>query len=374
MKQYFATVARGLETLVAQELEQLGAQEVEPGFCGASFKGDRTTLYRINLWARLPFRILVKLQEFPYLDAEDLYNGIQTIDWSEYLNPDLTLAVNATGKSDRLNHTHFTALQVKKAIVEQQQEQFGDRSNVETQDPDVRINVHIERDICTVSLDSSGNSLHRRGYRPVMGAAPLKESLAAALIQLSAWQPEQMFYDPLCGSGTLPLEASLKALNIAPGLFRERFGFETWLDFDLTLLEELIESAKNSQKDTLPAPIWGSDKDEKAIENAIANATSCGVLDQVWFSQMDLSEIVAPSDSGVLFCNPPYGERLGKDSDLGAFYKLLGDVLKQRFKGWTAFVLSGNKELALCIGLKSSQRTAVFNGTLPCQLMKYDLY
>ncbi len=374
MKQYFATVARGLETLAAQELEQLGAHKVEPGFCGAAFEGDRALLYRINLWARLPFRILVKLQEFPCQDAQDLYNGIQTIDWSEYLTPDLTLAVNATGKSDRLNHTHFTALQVKKAIVEQQQEQFGDRSNVETQDPDVRINVHIERDVCTVSLDSSGNSLHRRGYRPVMGSAPLKESLAAALIQLSSWQPEQMFYDPLCGSGTLPLEASLKALNIAPGLFRERFGFETWLDFDLTLLEELIESAKNSQKDTLPAPIWGSDKDEKAIESAVSNATNCGVLNHVWFSQMDLSDVVAPADSGVLFCNPPYGERLGRDSDLGAFYKLLGDVLKQRFKGWTAFVLSGNKELALCIGLKSSQRTAVFNGTLPCQLMKYDLY
>ncbi|MBD1850044.1 THUMP domain-containing protein [Leptolyngbya sp. FACHB-711] len=374
MNQYFATVARGLESLATQELEQLGAHSVEPKFCGAAFEGDRALLYRVNLWARLPFRILMKLREFPCQNAEDLYQGIQKIDWSVYLTPDLTLAVTATGKTTQLNHTHFTALQVKNAIVDQQQEQFGDRSNVELQDPDVRINVHLDRDSCTVSLDSSGNSLHRRGYRPAVGVAPLKESLAAALIQLSGWQPEQMFYDPLCGSGTLPLEACLKSLNIAPGLFRERFGFETWLDFDLDLLESLVEDAESSQREKVAAPIWGSDRDETVIEQAMVNARNCGVSDQVWFSRMDLSEVEPPTDSGVLFCNPPYGERLGRDSDLGAFYRQLGDVLKQRFKGWTAFVLSGNKELAQSIGLKSSQRFAVYNGTLPCQLMKYELY
>lgn len=374
MNQYFATVARGLETLAAQELEQLGAHSVEPGFCGAAFEGDRNLLYRVNLWARLPFRILMKVDEFPCHDAEELYRGIQKLDWSKYLTPDMTLAVNATGKSDRLNHTHFTALQVKNAIVDQQEENFGQRSNVELQQPDVRISVHINRDVCTVSLDSSGNSLHRRGYRPAVGSAPLKESLAAALIQLSGWQPEQMFYDPLCGSGTLPLEASLKALNIAPGLFRERFGFETWLDFDSLLLEKLIAEARDSQRELLPAPIWGSDGDENAIAQAMANAENCGVLDCVYFSQIELADVFAPADTGVLLCNPPYGERLGKDMDLGAFYKKLGDIFKQRFKGWTAFVLSGNKELSQSIGLKSSQRISVYNGTIPCQLMKYELY
>jgi putative N6-adenine-specific DNA methylase len=374
MNQYFATVARGLETLAAQELEQLGAHSVEPGFCGVAFEGDRTLLYRVNLWARLPFRILVNIHEFPCLDAKDLYRGIQSIAWQNYLTPDMTLAVNVTGKNQHLNHSHFTSLQVKNAIVDQQKENLGERSNVELHDPDVRVNVHIERDFCTVKLDSSGNSLHRRGYRPAVGAAPLKESLAAALIQLSGWQPDQMFYDPLCGSGTLPLEACLKALNIAPGLFRDSFGFENWLDFDLPLLEKLLQEAKDSQLDTLPAPIWGSDRDENIIEQAINNAQNCGVDNHVWFSQMELADVVAPADSGILFCNPPYGERLGRDSDLGAFYKLLGDVLKQRFKGWTAFVLSGNKELSQSIGLKSSKRIAVYNGALPCQLMKYELY
>jgi putative N6-adenine-specific DNA methylase len=374
MNQYFATVARGLESLAAEELEQLGATTIEPGFCGVSFTGDRDLLYRVNLWARLPFRILMKLHEFPCQDAEDLYRGVQSIDWSLYLTPDMTLAVKATGKSQQLNHTHFTALQVKNAIVDQQQERFSDRSNVELQSPDVQITVHLDRDLCTVSLDSSGESLHRRGYRPAVGAAPLKESLAAALIQLSGWQPEQMFYDPLCGSGTLPLEASLKALNVAPGLFRERFGFETWLDADLALLDELIEAAEASQQESLLAPIWGSDRNSEVIEQAIVNATNCGVSNHVYFSTIDLDDVAAPADNGVLFCNPPYGERLGRDSDLGAFYKQLGNVLKQRFKGWTAFVLSGNKELAQSIGLRSSQRFAVYNGALPCQLMKYELY
>jgi putative N6-adenine-specific DNA methylase len=374
MTQYFATVARGLEELAAQELEQLGAKAVTPGFCGVAFEGDRPLLYRINLWARLPFRILVKLKEFDCEDAEGLYRGIQAIDWSNYLTPDFTLAVNATGKSDRLNHTHFTALQVKNAIVDQQQEQQGDRSNVDTQEPDVQISVHIDRDRCTVNLNSSGGSLHRRGYRPAVGAAPLKESLAAALIQLSGWQSELAFYDPLCGSGTLPLEASLKALNIAPGLFRDRFGFETWPDFDPLLWASLVQAAKASQRDNLGVSIGGSDCNGKVVEQAIVNAQNCGVANHVWFAEMDLAEVSAPAANGVVFCNPPYGERLGQDTDLGAFYRLLGDVLKQRFKGWTAFVLSGNRELSQSIGLKSAQRFNVLNGALPCQLMKYELY
>jgi len=374
MNQYFATVARGLEALAANELEELGAHAVETGFCGVSFTGDRQLLYRVNLWARLPFRILVKLDEFDCIDADDLYQGIKAIDWSVYLSPDMTIAVNATGKSDRLNHTHFTALQVKNAIVDQQMDRFGDRSNVDVQDADLKIAVHIDQDICQVSLDSSGDSLHRRGYRPAVGLAPLKESLAAALIQMSDWEPQQMFYDPLCGSGTLPLEASLKALHIAPGMFRERFGFETWLDFDQALWAELIQDADDSRVESLPAPIWGSDRNHEVVDQAIVNAKNCGLANHVYFTKLDLEEVVAPADSGVVFCNPPYGERLGRNSDLGLFYKQLGNVLKQRFKGWTAYVLSGNKELSQTIGLKSSQRIAVLNGALPCQLMKYELY
>ena len=374
MSQYFATVARGLEPLVACELEQLGATDVQPGFCGASFKGDRTLLYKVNLWARLPFRILLHLSEFNCADGDDLFKGIQRIDWSQYLTPEQTLAVTATGKTPALNHTHFTSLQVKNAIVKQQMDQLGYRSDVDTHEPDVRINVHLRNDRATVSLDSSGDSLHRRGYRPAVGAAPLKESLASALIQLSGWQPEQAFFDPLCGSGTLPLEAGLRSLKVAPGLFRERFGFETWLDFDENLWDEMLDEAEEAQQEDLKAFVVGSDRNSQVIEAAYSNAQKCGIEHLVKFQACELANVEAPTDSGILMCNPPYGERLGKDMDLGAFYKLLGNVLKQRFKGWTAYVLSGNKALSSNIGLKSASRMPVYNGTLLCQLMKYELY
>ncbi|MGB7249658.1 MAG: THUMP domain-containing protein [Phormidesmis sp.] len=374
MNQYFATVARGLEPLVVKELEQLGAKEVEPGFCGAAFKGDRALLYKVNLWARLPFRILQQLDEFDCETSDDLFLGVQRTDWSQYLRPDNTLAVTATGKTGELNHTHFTSLQVKNAIVHQQTRDFGERSDVDTQSPDVRINVHLRDDRATLSLDSSGDSLHRRGYRPAVGAAPLKESLAAALINLSGWQPEQAFFDPLCGSGTLPLEAGMRSLQIAPGLFRERFGFETWLDYDDDLWESLIAEAENQQREELVAFVGGSDRDPNVLIQAHSNAQQCGIEHLVKFQQRELANVEAPADSGILICNPPYGERLGTDTDLGAFYKLLGSILKQRFKGWTAYVLSGNKALSRNIGLRSATRTPVYNGALLCQFMKYELY
>ena len=365
---------RGLEFLAAQELKNLGSESVEPGFCGVEFEGDLNLLYRVNLWARLPFRILLRLDEFACQDAQDLYQGIQRLPWQEYLTPDYTLAVDATGKTQQLNHSHFTALQVKNAIVDQQRQQYGERSHVDTQTPDVRINVHLQRDRCIVSLDSSGSSLHRRGYRPAVGTAPLKESLAAALIHLSGWHPKQAFMDPLCGSGTLPLEACLQGLNIAPGLFRQQFGFETWPNFDAQLWQALQTEARNQQLTQLPMPIWGSDRDPDVIEQARLNATNSGVDDHIWFEAIELQDIEAPTDSGILICNPPYGERLGNAQELGHFYRQLGQVLKQRFKGWTVFILSGNKALSQSIGLKSSQRTAINNGSIPCQFLKYELY
>ena len=383
MATYFATVARGLEALAATELETLGAHRVEPGFCGVAFEGetpdgpvssDRALLYRVNLWSRLAFRVLVKLGECPCYDADDLYQGIQSIDWRPYLTPDLTFAVDATGKNLRLNHNHFTALQVKNAVVDQQRQHWGDRSTIDTQHPEVRLNVHIQYDTCTISLDSSGSSLHRRGYRPAVGAAPLKESLAAALVKLTDWPGDVPLLDPLCGSGTLPLEASMVALNMAPGLFREEFGFQTWPDFDGELWDRLWQEAEDGRKAALATWVGGCDRELEIIHQANLNAQRCGLADQVTFWAADLADLEAPADSGYLLCNPPYGERLGADDDLGAFYKLLGDVLKQRFKGWTAFVLSGNKELARHIGLKSAQRVPVYNGTLPCQWLKYELY
>lgn len=374
MNHYFATVARGLEPIAAQELEHLGAKEVRPDFTGVHFVGDLTLLYRVNLWARTIFRVLVTLREFHCPDADRLYQEVQKIDWEQYLQPHNTLAVTATGGNRQLNHTHFTALQVKNAIVDQQRHQFGQRSSVDTENPDLQINAHIHEDRCIISLDSSGTSLHRRGYRPAMGVAPLKETLAAALLDMAQWEPSLPFLDPLCGSGTLPLEASLKSLNIAPGLFRQQFAFEKWPDFDEARWDQLFKEATNSELPALEAPIMGSDRDPDILKQARINAQQCGIADKVTFSQTELSQLEAPADSGVIICNPPYGERLGDATELGDFYKLLGDVFKQRFKGWTAFVLTGNKELAKRVGLKAARRIPVYNGSIACTLLKYELY
>ncbi|ASC74174.1 Putative RNA methyltransferase [Halomicronema hongdechloris C2206] len=374
MGQYFATVARGLETLAAEELVALGAHGVEPQFCGVAFQGHVELLYRVNLWARLPFRILVHLAQVPCQDAKALYQGIQRLDWSAHLTPAETLAVRVTGKNRQLNHSHFTALQVKNAIVDQQRHYWGRRSSVDVQTADVQANVHIQRQQAIVSLDSSGRSLHRRGYRPAVGAAPLKESLAAALVRLTGWQGDVPLLDPLCGSGTLPLEAALQALDVAPGLLDSTFGFQRWPDFDANLWQALLQEAQARRRPSLPVPILGCDRNSDVIRQARHNAQACGLADQVRFFQQALATLDAPADQGIILCNPPYGERMGHPAELADFYRLLGDVLKQRFKGWTAFILSGNKELARHIGLKSAQRFPVYNGSLPCQWMKYELY
>ena len=230
---------------------------------------------------------------------------MQNIPWEQYLQPHHTLAVRATGGNRQLNHTHFTALQVKNGIIDQQRRQFGERSSIDTKNPDLLINAHIHQSRCILSLDSSGASLHRRGYRPAMGVAPLKETLAAALLAIADWQPTIPFFDPLCGSGTLPLEASLKALNIAPGLFRNSFGFERWLDFDAQCWEQLLQEAKNSQIAKLKAPILGSDRNLDIIKEARINAEKCGVAQQVSFTQTELSQVEAPTDMGIIVCNPP---------------------------------------------------------------------
>ena len=374
MNNYFATVARGLEAIAAEELAQLGAKNIRPDFTGIHFQGDKALLYRVNLWARIIFRVLVPIAEVKSYNARQLYRSVQKLDWTQYLYPDMSIAVNCTGKNNNLNHTHFTALQIKNAIVDWQKDKYGERSNIDVEKPDLLINAHIHKNQCILSLDSSGSSLHRRGYRPAMGMAPLKETLAAALITMSDWTPDLPFLDPLCGSGTLAIEAALKALNIAPGLYRQQFGFQTWLDFDENLWQQIRQEAEASKLSELSAPIRGSDRDLDIIKQAIVNAQNCGLDTQVQFYRQELSQIEAPADKGIIICNPPYGQRIGNTEELGALYKLLGDIFKQRFTGWTAYILTGNKELAKKIGLRTSRRLPVYNGSLPCTLLKYELY
>lgn len=374
MSEYFATVAHGLESVAAKELESLGARQVTVDFAGVNFSGDRTLLYRVNLWSRIIFRVLVPIAKFPCPNADRLYGEVQKIDWEKYIQPHQTLSVHCTGKNRQLNHTHFTALQVKNAIVDQQREQFGQRSTVDILDADIHINLHINGNHGILSLDSSGSSLHRRGYRPAVGKAPLKESLAAGLLDLAQWQGDRPFLDPLCGSGTLPLEATLKALNVAPGLFRETFAFMKWSDFDESLWKQLFREAEASVREDLTISITGCDRNSEVLTQAEYNAKKCGVDDHIQLLQADLSEVEPTGDNGIIVCNPPYGERLGNVEELGDLYQQLGDVLKQRFTGWTAFIFTGNKALSKRIGLRTSQRIALYNGALPCTLLKYELY
>ncbi len=374
MTQYFATVARGLESIAAQELEQLGAKNIKSEFTGVRFTGNQETLYRVNLWSRILFRVLVPIYQFHCPNAQQLYYHVQEINWRDYLSPAQTFAVHCTGSNSQLNHTHFTALQVKNAIIDQQRRQFQQRSSIQPQNPDLQINLHIHQNQGILSLDSSGSSLHRRGYRPAMGKAPLKESLAAALLELAEWDTNLPFIDPMCGSGTLPLEASLKALNIAPGLFRKNFCFMNWKDFDLKLWQQLEQEAEQAEKSQLPAMIMGCDRDPEMLSQANDNAQQCGVADQITLTQHSIEQLEPPSDKGIIICNPPYGERLGNQAELGGLYKQLGDIFKQRFKGWTAFILCGNKALSKQVGLRTSRRIAVYNGSLPCTLLKYELY
>ena len=264
--------------------------------------------------------------EFPCQNAAQLYQGVQRLDWRDLIPPDKTLAVTATGKNRQLNHTHFTALQVKNAIVDQQRQHWGERSNVDPQHPDVQVNVHIRNDRCTLSLDSSGRSLHRRGYRPAVGAAPLKESLAAALIKLTEWPGDVPLLDPLCGSGTFPLEAALSALNIAPGLFQDEFGFQTWVDFDGALWEEVKQEAESARKAELQTLVWGCDQNHEVLHQARVNARRCGLADQLRFFQQDLDTLEPPADSGFILCNPPYGERLGNREELGDFLQAVWEM------------------------------------------------
>jgi putative N6-adenine-specific DNA methylase len=371
---YFATVARGLEEIAVKELERLGATEIRPDFTGVHFQGTKELLYRVNLWGRVFFRILVPIAKVKSYNAQQLYQSIQEIDWSLYLTADMTFAINCTGKNERLNHSHFTSLQIKNAIVDLQQRQFNKRSNIDTEDPDLSIDAHLDNNRCIIAFNSSGTSLHRRGYRPAMGLAPLKETLAAALIEMTEWQADSAFLDPLCGSGSLPIEAAFKALNIAPGLYRQKFGFQTWLDFDRDLWLKLVTDAQNSQLANLNFPILGSDNSPEVIEQARINAQNCGLEKHLKFTQQELANIEPPSDRGIIICNPPYGKRIGTETELAELYKLLGDIFKQRFTGWTAYILTGNKQLSKKIGLRTAKRIPVYNGSLPCTLLKYELY
>lgn len=370
----FATCAKGVEEVLLKEIERLGIQGVRLEKGGVRFSGTVAEIYRANLWLRTASRILVPLASFPCDSPEALYEGVRAISWEKHLTPDLTLAVDSTLRDSKLTHSGFVALKTKDAIVDDIRDRTGRRPNVDPKDPDVRINVHLVKNHCTVSLDASGAPLDRRGYRLDRTEAPLRETLAAAVVELTGWDGTVPLVDPMCGSGTIVIEAAMKAANIAPGLSREEFGFQRWPGFDRPLWNRLVTEARRQVRDTLPALIRGSDLSFKAVEIARKNAERAGISHLVSFNKYDVRNLPLPDPPGVLICNPPYGERLDEEEALKPFYKELGDVLKQHCRGYTAWLLVGSKELAKHVGLKASRRIPLFNGPIECRLLKYELY
>jgi putative N6-adenine-specific DNA methylase len=371
-QRYFATCGRGIEPILAEELRQLGAGGVEPGRGGVSFQGDRTLLYRANLWLRTAIRVLVPILEAAVTSPDELYDAVGTLDWTRYLTPDHTLAVDCNVRDSHITHSKYAALRTKDAICDQFVARWGRRPSVDVENPLLPLNLHIYRDQAVLSLDSSGESLHKRGYRPIQTRAPLNEALAAALILWTGWRGECPFIDPLCGSGTLPIEAAWIALRRPPGLTRRRFGFQGWLDHDVKLWMQLRDEARAGVGKHLPAPVLGFDARADALAFSQQNGRSAGIGHLVRFERRDVRTFEPPpGPPGVLLCNPPYGERIGEEKDLRGLYRLLGQVF-QRCPGWKAYVFTGNPRLARAIGLKPTAELALFNGRIPCRLLEFD--
>jgi putative N6-adenine-specific DNA methylase len=369
---YFATCARGLEPMLADELRQLGAADVAPARGGVAFRGDRSLLYRANLWLRTAVRVLQPILEAPVASPEELYDAVQTIDWSLYLTPDQTLAVDCNVRDSRITHSLYAARKTKDSICDQFVARTGRRPSVDVERPMVGLNLHVYRDRATLSLDSSGDSLHKRGYRPILTKAPLNEALAAALVLRSGWQPEKTFADPLCGSGTLPIEAAWVALRRPPGLTRKHFGFMGWLDYDIGLWAELRDEARRGVGRSLPAPVLGSDLRRDAVEFSVTNARSAGIGHLLRFEQGDVRDFRPPvGPPGTLICNPPYGERIGEERELAALYRTLGQVFRERCPGWSCWVFTGNARLADRIDVPAVERVPLFNGKIPCQFLRF---
>jgi putative N6-adenine-specific DNA methylase len=369
----FAAVPRGVEELAAQELETLGISGAIVGKGGVAFVTDRTGLYRANLWLRTASRVLVKLESFPCTSPEELYAAVHKIAWQDIITPEMTLAVDCSLRDSALTHSGFVALKTKDAIVDRIREARGSRPSVDTSTPDVRINVHLHKNVCTVSLDSSGDSLDRRGYRLERNEAPLRETLAAAIVALTGWDGSVPLADPMCGSGTIPVEAALQAARIPPG-FKRSFGFQRWLDFDSGLWDRLIREAEAGIRKVPLGLITGYDQDSRALALATRNSASAGLEGQIHFFHASLLDFKPEGDRGVVIINPPYGIRMGEEDDLRELYCQIGDIMKKRCRGWTGYVLTGNLELAKYIGLKASRRFVLFNGPIECRLLKYELY
>lgn len=382
-----AKTFKGLEEVLAQELIELGANDVQIERRAVSFMGDQALLYRANLCLRTALRVLVSVKTVSLRSPkrkivkpeDELYEAVKAIEWSRYMSADTTFAIDATVYSETFRNSRFVTYRVKDAIADYWQEKAGRRPNVKISEPDLYINVHIANEQLTVSLDSSGESLHKRGYRVATTEAPINEALAAGMLLMAGWKGQVDFYDPMCGSGTLLIEAALIARNIAPGLFRQSFAFEKWKDFDADLWSDIYND--DSRERPFEHRIYGSDASFYAIRQAEKNIKAAGVQHDVELKQIRMEEIKTSNlqsqisnASPLVMLNPPYGERLKSNKEMEDLYSSIGTALKHQFAGATAWIISSNEAAMKCIGLKPSKKYRLLNGELDCQFNRYDLF
>ncbi|MDD5307442.1 MAG: THUMP domain-containing protein [Deltaproteobacteria bacterium] len=371
--QLHATTAPGLEQVLARELASLGAKDVAPAVRGVSFRGDLELAYRANLWLRTASRVLLALGEIGAGSREELYAGIRAMPWEDHMSLDKTLAVEATSHKSELTHTQFAARVVKDAVVDRFRDRTGRRPDVNPKRPDLLIAVRLLDNRCWVSLDLSGERLHRRGYRPPGVPAPLQETLAAGVLMLSGYDGAAPIVDPMCGSGTLLVEAALMAMNMAPGLLGRDFGFMRLPGFDEKLWRGLKTEARALVRESHEPFVAGSDISDDALRATRASARTAGVDGVIRIRRADVADL-APRTEGMLVTNPPYGERLGEQRVLAELYRALGDNLKHRCVGMNAHVLTGSKYLAGCIGLHPHKRDILWNGPIECRLLHFRMY
>ena len=367
-----ATTFHGLEDVLVNELMKLGARDIVPFKRGVSFTGDKGFMYKANLCLRTALKVLVPIYSFTANNEHELYEKMKEYEWEELLNVDDTLAINATVNSDEFNHSLYVSQKTKDAICDRFVDKFDVRPNVDLDRPTLRIYVHIFKNQVNVSLDSSGDSLFKRGYRVDIDTAPMKEVLAAGMVLLSNWQPHLPLIDGMCGSGTLGIEAALFANNIPPGVFREEFGFMKWHDYDKELWDKIYESTINRIKDDMPN-IISSDIDIVPLEMAKRNGAVAKVDDVIQYEHISFFDLMPTKPHGTILLNPPYDERI-KMEDTNAFYKQIGDKLKKDFGGWTCWIISSNMEAIKSIGLHPSKKMTLFNASLECKLLKYEMY
>lgn len=374
MEQEFELIAKtfmGLEPVLAKELTELGANNVQTGRRMVSFTGNKEMMYRANFQLHTAIRILKPIAHFKAKSADDVYEEVKKIDWTQYIGLEKTFAVDSVVFSEEFRHSKFVSYKVKDAIVDQFREKTGKRPNISVANPDIRLNMHIAEDQCTLSLDSSGESLHRRGYRQESVEAPLNEVLAAGMILMTGWRGETDFIDPMCGSGTLLIEAALIARNMAPGLFRKEYAFEKWADFDKDLFDNIYNDDSNERE--FAHKIYGYDVDIKAVNTARLNVKAAGLTSDITVTEADFKNFTQPAEKSIIVTNPPYGERISTPDLLGT-YRMIGERLKHQFLNNDAWILSYREECFDQIGLKPSLKIPVYNGSLECEFRKYQIF